>query len=656
MQDVNRSRLNFFIDYADADLPWAEWIAWQLEDAHYTVLYRRRDFHPGSNIVQKTEQAVKTAERLLVVLSPDYLKAHAADKTFSGTPVWTTALYKNFSGQQEKLLPVRVRMCRSRGLFGPIIPIELVGLDESEARKELLDGVNREPPFTKEKPVFPGEVQAQKVDTPKPDFPASYRPPIWHVPRDNPFFTDREDELTKLYELLKAGPQGRVQRHVLNGLGGVGKTQLALAYAYAYKHNYEAIFWVDASDHSILVSGMVHLADVLKLKLSKIEKQNGQSIIAAVKQWLEGHTNWLLILDNIEDPRLAQELIPSLGSGHVLLTAQTQATGTIASSTSRLDELGPEDGALLLLRRAKKIETYNALEDATDSNRAVALELSHMLGSLPLMLDQAGAYIEDTGIDVLNYLEYYNNGTWRHDLLHWRGNMTLDHPDPVVGTWNHAFETVQKANPAAYDLLCFCTFLHHEAIPEEIISKGAAELIPIFHAFANPLQRNQAIATLRKYSLLQQDTTMRTLSMNRMVQEVLRDKMSKEEQRQWVERVIIAVYRAFLDTTVSASPSPTRQHCPRYFPHVDACASYMKDWDIALAEAAQLLYHMGFHLHDYVKQAHNGSLSTVELEYTHIIDALESYAVLLRKMNRLAEATELVGYADIIRATSTSSA
>src|SRR5260370_23721385 len=112
MQDVNRSRLNFFIDYADADLPWAEWIAWQLEDAHYTVLYRRRDFHPGSNIVQKTEQAVKTAGRLLVVLSPDYLKAHPAYKTFSGTPVWLTALYKNFSGQQEKVLPVLVHMCR----------------------------------------------------------------------------------------------------------------------------------------------------------------------------------------------------------------------------------------------------------------------------------------------------------------------------------------------------------------------------------------------------------------------------------------------------------------------------------------------------------------------------------------------------------------
>ena len=81
MQDVNRSRLNFFIDYAEADRPWAEWIAWQLEDACYTVVYRRRDFHPGSHIVQQTEQALKTAKRLLVVLSPDYLKADVCERS-----------------------------------------------------------------------------------------------------------------------------------------------------------------------------------------------------------------------------------------------------------------------------------------------------------------------------------------------------------------------------------------------------------------------------------------------------------------------------------------------------------------------------------------------------------------------------------------------
>lgn len=640
MQDLNGRRLNFFIDYADADLPWAEWITWQLEDAQYSVKYRRRDFHPGSNIVLEIEQALRTAKRLLVVLSPDYVKAQDAGKTLSGPNVWGPELIK------DKLLPVRVRVCRLRGLLSPIIPIDLAGLDESQARKELLGGVNREPPPIREKPVFPGAMQKQKVGTPKPDFPTSYRPPIWYVPRDNPFFTDREDELTKLYELLTAGQEGRVQSRVLNGLDGIGKSQLALAYAYTYKHNYEAVFWVDASDHSVLVSGLAHLADVLNLRLSKAQKQDEQNVIEAVRQWLEEHANWLFILDHIEDPQSAQDLIPALGSGHVLFTAETLVTGTVAS-TFTLDELKPEDGALLLLRRAKKIEAQDVLERATDCNRVGALELSQMLGNLPLMIDQAGAYIEEAGIDVPTYLEYYSDNALKHELLHRRDDMASDHPDAVVETWNHAFEAVQKVNPAAYNLLCFCAFLHHEAIPEEIINIGAVKLFPIFKTFANPIQMNDAMAALRRYALLYQHETTRTFSMNRMVQEVLRDKMNKGEQRQWVERVIKSVYRAIHYTTKSA-PSSLEQLYRLYFPHVCVCASYIKDWNIALKEAAQLLSHMGSHLHDYVQQEH------IE-DHAHIVDALESYALLLEKMNQLTEATKLMTYADTLRAISRSS-
>src|SRR5581483_5058475 len=108
MQNANKNGLNFFIDYSDADLPWVEWITWQLEDANYTVQYRQRDFLPGTNIVQKTEQAIKTAEHLLVILSPDYLKAYHENKTFSGIPVWTSELFKDSSGKKRKVLPIRV--------------------------------------------------------------------------------------------------------------------------------------------------------------------------------------------------------------------------------------------------------------------------------------------------------------------------------------------------------------------------------------------------------------------------------------------------------------------------------------------------------------------------------------------------------------------
>jgi hypothetical protein len=652
MHDVNRSRPDFFIDYHDADLPWAEWIAWQLEQAHYTVIYRHRDFRPGTNIVEKTEQAMKATERVIALLSPDYLRARAAGKTFSGVPVWTTTFLHDPSGQRGNLLPIRVRVCHPKGLLNSLIPINLTGLNEASARAALLDGVIRARPIPTDPPAFPGGAPVQDRHEPKPSFPPGYRPPIWNIPETNPCFTNREDELARLFEALHAGQEGRVHTLVVNGLGGIGKTRVAIEYAYSYKSNYEAVLWIDASNHTTFLASLTRLVDDLNLKMSKAEKQDRQSLLSAVKKWLENNRNWLLILDNIDDPRSVHDLIPSLGNGHVLLTAQTQAIGTIAPSMLKLDALKPEDAALLLLRRAKKIEVYDSLENALDSHRASALKLAGMLGNLPLMLDQAGAYIEETGIDVPRYLAYYSDNSLRYELLRWRGEMALDHRDSIVETWIHAFEALQQANPAAYDLLCLCAFLYHEAIPEEIITQGASEFLPGLRPFVhNPLQKDQAIGALRKYSLLEQNAEKGILSINPMVQEVLRYRMSAEERRQWAEYTIGAVQHALLAATVHVAGQSIMNHCPRYHSHVQVCARHMEDWNILSDEAAQLLYVMGSYLYDYAQQEHDQLLSPAEPESVHIAYVLESYATLLKKMQWLPEAERLLAYADILRAT-----
>ncbi len=468
---------------------------------------------------------------------------------------------------------------------------------------------------------------------------------------DNPFFTDREHELVQIYAMLKAGPEDRVHTHVINGLGGVGKTQVALAYAHSYKHLYKTVLWVDASTHNTLISSLINIADALKLKLAGAERQNDQKVITTIRLWLEAQANWLLILDNIEDPRSAQDLIPSISNGHILFTARTQATGTLVSSTYHLDELKPEDGALLLLRRTKKLEVYNTFEQANENVRKTALKLSYVLGNLPLMLDQAGAYIEETNIDMLNYLEYYEDNKLRHTLLRWRGDMTSDHLESVTETWNNAFEIIPRANPAAYDLLRFCAFLSPEDIPEEIITEGAAKLLPTLQPFAHdPLQKNQAIAALRKYSLLDQNAEMRTFSMNRMVQIVLRDKMSESEQFQWIERVIAAVHYTLGAIRRPDAGSSIINHGPRYHPHVEVCACHMKDWNVTSAESASLLHLMGRHLYDYARHVSHDPSLPIQLEHTYIVKTLESYTVLLKQMNQIVEAEELAQYANSIRA------
>lgn len=127
---------DFFISYNQADKGWAEWIAWQLEAAGFKVVIQAWDFRQGGNFVLDMQRAMEEARRTLVVLSPDFLASKFT------APEWAAAFAQDPTGIQGRLLPVRVRKCRPRGLLAQIVYIDLVGLkDREQARQVLLKGV-----------------------------------------------------------------------------------------------------------------------------------------------------------------------------------------------------------------------------------------------------------------------------------------------------------------------------------------------------------------------------------------------------------------------------------------------------------------------------------------------------------------------------------
>src|SRR6266567_9139 len=125
--------------------------------------------------------------------------------------------------------------------------------------------------------------------------------PYWSVPLPrNPFFTGREELLTALHQQLAAGQIVAVnQTLALHGLGGVGKTQVALEYTYRHVLDYQAVFWIEAEQEEQILAGLLHIAEVLELRESAEADQ--QRIVAAVLQWLATHSDWLLVWDNVED-------------------------------------------------------------------------------------------------------------------------------------------------------------------------------------------------------------------------------------------------------------------------------------------------------------------------------------------------------------------
>lgn len=405
---------------------------------------------------------------------------------------------------------------------------------------------------------------------------------IWNVPyRRNPFFTGREGILVILYDALSSSKRAALtQAQAISGLGGVGKTQIAVEYAYRYRDYYDAILWVTASSRDTLITEFVMLA--VLLDLPERHEQDQEIVVTAVKRWLVTNKNWLLVLDNVEDLQMVVDFLPMEGRGNVLFTTRLQALGSIAKSIE-VEKMKMDEGMLFLLRRTKVLATDGSLNQASKEAQAQAADIVNTLDALPLALDQAGAYIEETKCSLPAYLNLYR--TRRRELLLRRGTIPVDHPEPVAATWSLSFQQIVQDSPAAADLLRLLAFLNPETIPEEIITAGASELGAILGPVAaDPLQYNAAIEKLLKYSLIRRNSEGRFLSVHRLVQAVLRDGIDNKQQRLWAERAIRAINLAFPDVEVA-----TWTQCQRCLPNVETSMMHIQEYGLAFPEAARLL-------------------------------------------------------------------
>ncbi len=141
---------DFFVSYTSADEAWAEWIAYVLEEEGYEVVLQAWDFRPGANFVLAMQEAAATADRTLMVLSPDYLSSQFA------SPEWAAAFADDPQGLAGKLVPVMVRECNPKGMLKPIIHVKLAGLDEKAARAALIGGIRSGRAKPPARPTFPG--------------------------------------------------------------------------------------------------------------------------------------------------------------------------------------------------------------------------------------------------------------------------------------------------------------------------------------------------------------------------------------------------------------------------------------------------------------------------------------------------------------------
>ena len=619
------NRIEVFYAYAPEDETWVQ----ELEK-HLTLLQRQgiiSTWHPrliaaGSDWQHVIDAHFHKASIILLLISPDFL---ASDYCYGNE------MKQALQRERERgicVIPILLRPVDwQHAPFAHLRPLppdatfltEWSNLDRAFA--EITVGIRR----TIENLTLLATSLART------DFPS-----IWNVPfPQNLFFIGREDLLTQLHDQLQKGRTAALSQ-AISGLGGVGKTQLAVEYTYRFHQDYQAVLWAHAESPETLISSYTEIATLLNLPVKDTQEQ--KVIIQAVKVWLQNHRDWLLILVQT----FGKRGIKKLDDRNIeAIKPVYWVAGVIAVIVPLVETFAQEQGVLFLLRRAGLIPLDADVSLALPQDQALAQQITEEVGGLPLALDQVGAYLETTGCGLAAYWQQYQQH--RKELLKEYRGMEADHPQPVATTWSLSFERIEGRNPAAADVLRLCAFLAPDAIFEEMLLQGADTLPPTLSATVRDgYLLDLAIEALRTYSLIVRDTQSRALAVHRLVQTVVRDSLPTEAQEQWMLHAIALVNKAFPDVEFTRWAEGER--C---LPHALLCAQWVKQGQIVTPAAMRLLDQLGYYL---TERGHYGeaepflqqalSLREQQLGPEHLDTATSLYhlALLYRFQGKYTEA------------------
>jgi tetratricopeptide (TPR) repeat protein len=354
-------------------------------------------------------------------------------------------------------------------------------------------------------------------------------PVIWgDVPTRNKNFTGRDDILARLREgassrvtaVLPESDSNKPEQDPNNplpqgvqGLGGVGKTAIAIEYAHRYRSDYELVWWIPADQLPSVRGSLATLAQRLHVDAQPVAGIDGliTGVLDALRRG-EPYSRWLLIFDNADQPEDINHLIPR-GPGDVLITSRNHRWQSVIRTVPMDVFLRGESRNFLLKRVPRGL-------GETDADR-----LAKELGDLPLALEQAGAMLSETGMLADEYLRLLKE----HVTEIMAEGKSPDYPYSMTAAWKLSVDALKRQRPQALELLRCCAFFGPEPIPRDVFRRGVQETgTAVADVLSNPIQSAGAMRELARYALVTLDGN--TVKVHRLIQALLRDELTEQQK------------------------------------------------------------------------------------------------------------------------------
>ncbi len=556
-------------------------------DSQTELFFDAQHIESGQHFPQRLNQALGEASVVLVLIGPGWLEEVNRRSALPEVDFVRHEVEQSLARQQAGL-PVRVipvllsgaGMPQARAFAAPLQATlgPLCSLDAHAFAGGKQDDWHHQ--FQRLRRLIAAAAQAPRERYRD----RSGQPRPWGVIEHalSPHFQDPNDGLGALRRELQSGGgtaavvgAGGANTAALHGMGGIGKTQLALAYCHRYRSAYAGIWWLRAemgggqqapgaapSGAPVANDTLLQQDALAACAAAGVAVPEGVAPSQALKTWLGSQSApWLLVFDNADSPHLLRQHLPGPGPHHSLITSRRPDWGGLARAVE-LSTWTPAQGAEFLQQRLGG--STAPLPDAD--------ALAQALGGLPLALEQAASYVEATGGTVAQYL-----GLWQTaaaELLN-RASASTGYELTVGATLSLAFKHL---SPAAQQLLRLCSFAAPEPLPERFFTEHSEQLPSELAAAARqPLAWNDVVGELKRYALVQRDAipsldrawlaggqapegtpTELALTVHRLTQQVVRHQLA----------VVPEDGTALLGLLVAACPADT-QH-PAHWPHLAA--------------------------------------------------------------------------------------